>query len=212
MSSNVAQFTLDVRRLGAQAPAKALSQFVRGVALEAGKRIIQRTPVDTGRARGSWQTTMGAPAAVNVERIDKSGASAQRELFDVSAQLSLTPYTPLYITSNLPYIRVLEFGLYPKAGDRVERFADFSVSRGKPLRVAKYMYSKKTGKRRALSDKQRAKRYQEALISKTTPEGFSTKAPRGMVGITFEEMRLLVASATYRKGVIAGAATSGVQS
>ena len=209
MSSNVAQFTLDVRRLAQEAPAAALSKFLREVALEAGKRIIRRTPADTGRARGSWQTSMGAPAAADVERIDKSGAAAQRELFAVASKLRETPYTPLYITSNLPYIRVLEFGLYPKAGDRVERFADFSVSRGKPFKVARF--TRAGGKRRALSDKQRAKRYQDSLISKTTPEGFSTQAPRGMVGITFEEMRQLVASASFRKNAIAGATSPGGQ-
>jgi hypothetical protein len=198
VSSNVAEFTLDLRRLASEAPAKALGQFVRGVALEAGKRIIQRTPVDTGRARGSWQTTMGAPAQTDNGRVDGSGAAARAELFAVSSQLRATPFTPIYISSNLPYIRVLEFGLYSTPGPH-----------GKPIRVPK---RSKSGRR--LSDAQRAKRYQAALLSKTTPEGFSRQAPRGMVGITFEEMRQLVASATFRKSTLqapaAAAAPGGV--
>lgn len=76
--------------------------------------IITSTPVDTGRARGNWQTSVSTPITGTTEREDPSGASAIAEV--VSKQGGAGKVT--FLTNNLPYIQVLEYGGYP---DPVEK-------------------------------------------------------------------------------------------
>lgn len=80
----------------------------RRVAIELLRRIILKTPVDTGRARNGWILTVGQPATTSP--IDGSN--------DINAQLSgalavLASYEEinvLWITNNVTYIRYLEQG------------------------------------------------------------------------------------------------------
>lgn len=82
----------------------------RGVLLEVHGRLIRRTPVDTGRARGNWN--------VGVNQIDRSVAD---ENMDPSGRTSIQvgQATILadfkagdvgYVTNGLPYIPALEDG------------------------------------------------------------------------------------------------------
>lgn len=76
------------------------------LALELFRRIVMRTPVDTGRARGNWQLTIGAPATdiLPIRRNDANISMA-------GAILNLmTPYSDIWITNNVPYILALEYG------------------------------------------------------------------------------------------------------
>ncbi len=71
--------------------------------------IVNMTPVDTGRARGNWQVTIGAPsAAVDENRFDKAGGGTISAGAAVIS--SLTDLGAIYITNNLPYILPLERG------------------------------------------------------------------------------------------------------
>ncbi len=87
----------------------------RGQCVRAGLEILSRvvlsTPVDTGRARGNWQTTLNAPATAEVERLDPSGASA---ISDGTGTINGAPQFPLIcIANNLPYIGALNYGKPP---------------------------------------------------------------------------------------------------
>lgn len=70
--------------------------------------VIQRTPVDTGRARGNWQLSIGKPAEGEtgelLKKTNKTNVNQQGKL------ASLPPYQIVWITNNVPYIEVLEFG------------------------------------------------------------------------------------------------------
>ena len=87
-----------------------MPKFMRALALEAVGRIARRTPVDTGRARGNWQTTLGRPA---VGTIEVEGSPAAMSALAVSrAKAAVAGYKSgdIHIVNNLPYIGNLENG------------------------------------------------------------------------------------------------------
>lgn len=66
-----------------------------------------RSPVDTGRFRGNWQVTSGAPAPGVRNTTDPTGAIASTE---AAKALSIPVGGVVYFTNNLPYARRLEYG------------------------------------------------------------------------------------------------------
>jgi hypothetical protein len=89
-------------------PTNLIVPFHKKITFEAAKRLIQRTPVDTGRARGGWITTVGAPSTQVGGEDDKQGDSTLKK--SVAALSNLTPFQVIYITNNVEYIEVLENG------------------------------------------------------------------------------------------------------
>ena len=67
---SLAQFNKSIDDFARKIPGK-VSALQKKIVLEALKRIVERTPVDTGRARGNWQVTIGTPARGVVEDSDK---------------------------------------------------------------------------------------------------------------------------------------------
>lgn len=90
----------------------------RAVKISLFSGIIQDTRVDTGRLRGNWQTSTGAPKLAEVERLDKTGELAISE-----AAENVTAFGVDYMTNNLPYAYVWEEedGMVSKNLARVER-------------------------------------------------------------------------------------------
>lgn len=81
----------------------SLEQAERAIVLAVFNGVISDTRVDTGRARGNWQTTTGQSANGTLERNDPSGAQAMAD-----AAASVKPGQMNYLTNNLPYIGKLE--------------------------------------------------------------------------------------------------------
>lgn len=106
----------------------ATDQTVRAITIEVGSSAILDCPVDTGRARGSIQTSTGAPKTQNIERLDPTGAQALTELQQNAGGLG----TVTYIASNLPYIMELEYGsskqapggMFRRAVSRIQRIVN----------------------------------------------------------------------------------------
>lgn len=105
-------FSADLKRF-AEATKRNLNDAVRGVVLELGTRIVQRSPVDTGRFRGNWQIAAGGPDIRTNEPFDKqalgsppSAATFARWQGEVQAA---TIGSTFYITNSLPYARKLEY-------------------------------------------------------------------------------------------------------
>jgi hypothetical protein len=99
-----------------------IKTVVRKISFEAFSRIILRTPVDTGRARANWGIGLLAPnTTLLVESEDKSGtATLQKTAAGVE---SWACTGSIFLTNNLPYIGVLEYGGYPnppKVGTRIK--------------------------------------------------------------------------------------------
>ena len=85
-------------------------KFYRQVCLECLKRIVLRTPVDSGRARGNWQTEIGRAATTALlvegskgEMTDFSIGNAITKLADIPA------FSIVHLTNNLSYIYYLEY-------------------------------------------------------------------------------------------------------
>lgn len=81
---------------------------VRKVALDLFKRVIMKSPVDTGRFKGNWQVQIGSIPAGTLEIDDKAGTAT---IAKVTAEtLNLRAGQIIYLVNNLPYARRLEYG------------------------------------------------------------------------------------------------------
>ena len=87
--------------------------FHKKVVLEALARIVQKTPVDTGRARGNWQVGIGQPITTETDAKEKSGAGTLNR--GVTALASLPPFAVVFISNNVQYIEYLENGTSKQA-------------------------------------------------------------------------------------------------
>ena len=83
-------------------------QFFAALVLECYRRVVLRTPVLTGRARGNWWITEGEAAEGTKDRLDPTGAESLAEA--AAFAKSLTGEDVVFIVNNLPYIRPLEKG------------------------------------------------------------------------------------------------------
>jgi len=100
-------FSSDLKAARAQIIAQT-DQDRKLITLKLFNAVISDTPVDTGRARGNWQTSLGAAAGGAIERVDPSGNDAMSE---AEAVVFASPSEGVtYMTNNLPYAEALEFG------------------------------------------------------------------------------------------------------
>lgn len=84
---------------------ETFKKVVAGVVLDIGGRIIKRTPVDTGRARGNWNFSLDRPdTSVNPSRKDKARVLRKSDLPDIDGRHTI------FIINNLDYIVSLEKG------------------------------------------------------------------------------------------------------
>ncbi|MBF0675589.1 hypothetical protein [Pseudomonas sp.] len=104
-------FAKDIQRFAAKAGESA-DQTIQAVTIALFNGVIRDTPVDEGRARGDWQTTVGNPASGQNGRDDttptgRDGGPAQAEV------IANTPEKAggvTYLSNNMPYIVQLEEG------------------------------------------------------------------------------------------------------
>lgn len=101
-------FSIDLTRI-AERHKKRIRTVAQKITMEAFRRVILRTPVDTGRARANWGVTFGqVGASYEIEATDKDGnktiSSATKDVTGWEC------YGPIFLTNNLPYILVLEHG------------------------------------------------------------------------------------------------------
>lgn len=89
-----------------------LKTVIRAIALEALKRIVNRTPVDTGRARGNWFVSIaGSDEFTVTTEVDPGGNVAISRGSQVIATYQQQDDFPIItIYNNLPYINRLENG------------------------------------------------------------------------------------------------------
>lgn len=85
---------------------KATDDTRRAIIIELFSSVILDTPVDTGRARGNWQTSTNTPKRAELNRKDKPGTAA---IAEIEANLG-KPGSTVYLANNLPYIVDLEYG------------------------------------------------------------------------------------------------------
>lgn len=100
---------------------EALDRFVKVGTPEAARRahrevtilalrlIVKKSPVDTGRFRGNWQTSPDASLPGEVGPPYKDATALVSEA-DARLRRDLKPFGTTYITNNLPYAEPLENG------------------------------------------------------------------------------------------------------
>ena len=86
--------------------------------------VIDQTPVWRGQgkrggtARGNWQPSLHSAAQGVLDLQDENGATTKQKAKAVSNNAAGNVF---YLTNNLPYIRVLEYGLYPQGAYKTFR-------------------------------------------------------------------------------------------
>lgn len=100
-------FAFDLRRFAEKAGANA-EQVVRKTTAELAKKVVEKTPVDTGRARANWQFGDGAMTSGTLDETDKTGDPTKDRLEEEILRSRVGGVT--YIQNNLPYALRLEYG------------------------------------------------------------------------------------------------------
>jgi hypothetical protein len=93
-------FNADLQRFADKTGVK-LDLVVRKVALDIYEKVTVKTPVDTGRARGNWNVSMGSPDL----SVNNKATRAKRARLKKGDGEKV-----IFITNNLPYINALENG------------------------------------------------------------------------------------------------------
>lgn len=97
-------FARQVQRFTAKTE-KALDKTVRAITFALFREVIMRSPVDTGRLRGNWQTTVNSAATTTVTRDDKTGAGPIAEVLANGGGWG----SKTFLANNLPYAGRIEF-------------------------------------------------------------------------------------------------------
>lgn len=105
-------FEIDIARFVAKAKGN-VDLVVRKISLDIFKRVIIKSPVDTGRFRGNWQVQIGSIPAGTLELEDKSGTATVAKV--TAETLGLKAGEIIYLVNNLPYARRLEYGYSKQA-------------------------------------------------------------------------------------------------
>lgn len=111
MPSKARQFAIEIDR-ELNLNRDELRLVIRKVALEALSRIVLRTPVDTGRARGNWFVQVGgAGFDLQTEIKDKEGdVTVSNGALVIGNYKHESGFPVISIYNNLPYINRLENG------------------------------------------------------------------------------------------------------
>lgn len=106
-------FSIDLARFAKRANVE-MKLVVQKISMEAFKRIILRTPVDTGRARANWGCTIGSPRTpVQLDSTDKPGGPTTAAM--MAEVQKFNGDGRLFMVNNLPYIHELENGSSKKS-------------------------------------------------------------------------------------------------
>ena len=107
MHRNAASFNQAMRITGRKIPADAMDTVLRRTVLTAIDSLTKMTPVDTGRARGNWQTSAESPKEGTIG--PRSAGEVMYEALGITGKPG-EDYPTFWITNNLPYISALEAG------------------------------------------------------------------------------------------------------
>lgn len=98
-------FALDLKRFASKT-GDSLEETRRNFIIKLYGAIIDRTPVDTGRLKNNWLTSVATPNRKILKGFDKSGSKAKKR---VEANLGEGDVA-VYMSNNLPYAVAIEEG------------------------------------------------------------------------------------------------------
>ena len=99
--------------------------LIKKVAVDLGRKVVQGSPVDTGRFKSNWVYGNGT---INTATTDATNIDA---MVGITAGVETwTPGAIIYITNSLPYARRLEYGWSKQAPQGMVRLAvqDFKAN------------------------------------------------------------------------------------
>ena len=109
----MSDFALDMKRFASNTKV-SMRTVTRKVALEIFRGVVMKTPVDTGRAKGNWQVSIGTPATGIAEWTDKTpeGHLSSESLAKITREVESWDgaKVAIYLSNNLAYIERLENG------------------------------------------------------------------------------------------------------
>jgi hypothetical protein len=120
-SNGLGQFSRRMRVI-AEVVGENAAKFVRRAAIAADQAVVLATPVDTGRARANWVTSIGRPRFVQSTSVDPGGGIAISQGLSVIAGYKAGG-GGIFITNSLDYIGFLEEGSSRQAPNGMTRFA-----------------------------------------------------------------------------------------
>ncbi len=100
-------FELDIQKFVDKAKGN-IDLVIRKIALDLFRRVIMKSPVDTGRFKGNWQVAIGSIPAGVLAIDDKSGTATISKM--TAAVLGLKAGQTIFLINNLSYARPLEMG------------------------------------------------------------------------------------------------------
>ena len=103
---NLGEFNAELREFGENVVPERHLIFQRRIALELLRRIVKRTPVDTGRARGNWQVNAGPADEGTVEVFGDAALGVGAQAINAIRM----PFGLITIFNNVNYITFLEEG------------------------------------------------------------------------------------------------------
>lgn len=103
----MAKWSLDMRSY-AKKKGVEVKEVQKGFAYGLYASIVEKTPVDTGRARGNWNVSVGTADSSTDPSKTTPQYKSPKQFPEPNGD------DTIYISNNLPYITVLEYGGYPK--------------------------------------------------------------------------------------------------
>jgi len=90
---------------------KRIDTVIRKSTIELFGSVIKMTPVDTGRAKGNWQCSIGSPITSETDRLDSAALGSTNgsvAFSEVTKTVKGTGHV-VWLSNNVPYIRKLEY-------------------------------------------------------------------------------------------------------
>ncbi len=113
------KWSIPLDRLADKTGAK-LETVARKVTADMFARVVQRSPVDTGRFKANWNVQYGAP-----DYSTTASTAASRGTAQAQKALTLPVGGVVYLSNGLPYARRLEYGWSQQAPSGMVRLTVF---------------------------------------------------------------------------------------
>lgn len=113
-------FAADIKAFAKKTGQRADEQAVATL-FKLNSLIVNRTPVDTGRARGGWVASVGSPSQ-SKGQADKSGQGAIRKA-NAQSEKAVKNRDIYYLANNVRYIVKLEYGSSDQAPNGMVRIS-----------------------------------------------------------------------------------------
>lgn len=104
---------------------KRIDTVIRKSTIELFGSVIKMTPVDTGRAKGNWQCSIGSPITSQTDRLDSAKLDSTNGSVAYADVVKTVKGTGniVWLSNNVPYIQRLEYGSSKQAPSGMVRLS-----------------------------------------------------------------------------------------